>query len=142
MRLLHLADQPDVHGHGRDRQQHRDGGHRLRVDGGQQRSVDFGDGRRERPGPGTMSFSVAANTGAASRSGTLTIAGTTFDVTQAASCSISPTSQSFSSMAGTGSSTVTAGAGCAWTAATNRNWIAITSGATGSGHEMTPRRTA
>jgi hypothetical protein len=46
---------------------------------------------------------------------------------------ISPTSQSFTSAAGTGSSSVTAGIGCTWTAASNATWLAITAGATGTG---------
>jgi hypothetical protein len=87
-------------------------------------------------GPGTAGFSVAANTSTASRSGTLTIAGATFTVTQAgASCSYSasPTSQTFASDGGSGSSVVTAGSGCAWTASSNAAWIGIIAGATGSG---------
>lgn len=88
-------------------------------------------------GTGTVTFSVTANTAATNRSGTLTIAGMTFTVTQAAapcSFSISPTSQSFTAAAGTGSSTVTTAPGCAWTAASNVSWLSITAGATGSGN--------
>ena len=44
-------------------------------------------------GPGTVAFSVAANTGAA-RTGTLTIAGQTFTVTQAAPCTYAIASNS------------------------------------------------
>lgn len=46
---------------------------------------------------------------------------------------VSPLEQSLTAAGGTGSSTVTTGAGCAWTAASNAAWITLTSGATGSG---------
>jgi len=86
-------------------------------------------------GNGTVSYSVGANGGAA-RSGTMTIAGQTFTVTQSGGCSysISPTSQAFTAAAGSGSVAVTAGAGCSWTAASNAGWITITTGASGSGN--------
>lgn len=88
-------------------------------------------------GNGTVTFTVAENTVAAERSGTLTIAGETFTVTQtAAPCSygIAPMSQSIAAAGGAGNPvTVTAGAGCAWTAASNAGWISITGGANGSG---------
>jgi hypothetical protein len=87
-------------------------------------------------GPGTVNYSVAVNSGSA-RTGTMTIAGWTFTVTQdAAGCSysISPTSASYTSGASTGSAGVTAGAGCGWTAVSNAAWITITSGASGTGN--------
>ncbi|HEU4507720.1 MAG TPA: M36 family metallopeptidase [Pyrinomonadaceae bacterium] len=49
------------------------------------------------------------------------------------SFSISPTSASFAAAGGTQSVTVTTGAGCNWTAASNSSFITITSGASGSG---------
>jgi len=64
------------------------------------------------------------------------IAGQTFTVNQSgAACtySISPTSKNFARAGGTGSVTVTAPSGCAWTAASNVSWITITSAANGSG---------
>ena len=89
-------------------------------------------------GNGTVNLSVAANTGAA-RVGTVTIAGHTFTVTQAAlACvySIDPASDSIGSGGGTGIPiTVTAPAGCAWTAVSNDTmWISITSGSSGNGN--------
>jgi hypothetical protein len=87
-------------------------------------------------GSGAATFSVAANPSTTSRTGTLTIAGATVTITQAgAPCTyaISPANQSFTAAGGTGSSTVTTSAGCAWTAASNAAWITLTSGATGSG---------
>ena len=88
-------------------------------------------------GNGSVGFSVAANTGGA-RSGTLTIAGQTFTVNQAAfvapcSFSISPPSQTVPAAGGTGTVTVTTTAGCAWTAVSNAPWLSITSGASGTG---------
>ncbi len=86
-------------------------------------------------GNGTVGYSVTANTGAA-RTGTISIAGKTFTVTQPAPCtySISPISNSFTSSAGTGSVSVTAGSGCAWTAVSNATWITVTSGGSGTGN--------
>src|SRR6185503_14982835 len=46
---------------------------------------------------------------------------------------IAPTNQSFAASGGTGSVNVTAPAGCAWTAAANAAWLAITAGSPGNG---------
>jgi Zn-dependent metalloprotease len=50
------------------------------------------------------------------------------------SFSINPTSSSQPAGGGTGSVTVTAGTGCAWTAVSNATFITITSGSSGSGN--------
>ena len=95
-------------------------------------------------GPGVVTFTVAANAGAA-RTGTLTIAGQTFTVSQVAigapppppppcSYSISPTEQSINEKGGSMSVAVSAGAGCQWTAVSNESWLVITQGAAGSGN--------
>ena len=88
-------------------------------------------------GNGSVGFSVAANTGGA-RSGTLTIAGQAFTVTQAAaaSCiySISPTSAAIAATGGTGTVAVSTGNGCTWTARSNAGWVGVSSGANGSGN--------
>jgi hypothetical protein len=87
-------------------------------------------------GNGTVSYSAAANTGP-QRSGTITIAGKTFSLTQNSGCAIAltPTSQSFTAAGGTGTISVAAGAGCAWTAKSNNSgWITVTSGANGNGN--------
>ena len=47
---------------------------------------------------------------------------------------ISPTEASYGRSGGSGSVTITAAAGCAWTAASNASWITVTSGASGSGN--------
>ena len=88
-------------------------------------------------GNGTCGYSVTANPGTSSRTGSLTIAGQTFSITQAGiSCSfsLSPASQSFTSTAGTGSVNVAAPTGCSWSASTGASWITITSGSNGSGN--------
>ncbi len=87
-------------------------------------------------GNGAVNFTVAANPGN-QRTGTLTIAGQTFTVTQngrPCSYSIPVTSQSFNANANTGSINVTATSGCAWTATSNAAFIAITNGASGNGN--------
>ncbi len=49
------------------------------------------------------------------------------------SYSIAPATQFFTSAAGTGTISVTSGAGCNWSAQSNADWIAITAGSSGSG---------
>ena len=87
-------------------------------------------------GNGRVSYLGLANTGG-SRSGTLTIAGQTFTVTQAAlvcSYSIAPGNDKVEGSAGTGSITVSTSSGCTWTASSNVSWITVTSGASGTGN--------
>jgi M6 family metalloprotease-like protein len=87
-------------------------------------------------GNGAVGYSVQANAGNA-RSGTMTIAGQTFAVSQAGtSCSysINPTSASVTAGGGTGSFNVTSAAGCAWTASSDSSWLHVTAGASGSGN--------
>lgn len=87
-------------------------------------------------GNGTVTFAVAANAGTA-RTGTLTIAGLTFTVNQAAACSyvIQPTSASVGSVASAGNSiAVNTQAGCAWTATSDATWITVTAGGSGTGN--------
>ena len=87
-------------------------------------------------GAGSVQYSVAANTSPNTRSGTLTIAGQTFLISQnggLCTYSISPGSQSFDSTGGSGIVAVSAGAECPWSAVSNAAFISVTSGATGSG---------
>jgi hypothetical protein len=90
-------------------------------------------------GNGVVTFSAAANPGGV-RAGTVTVAGQTFTVTQAAattgSCSyaIGASAASIGAPGGTGTVPVSAGTGCAWTARSNANWVTVTSGASGSGN--------
>ncbi|MDQ3347469.1 MAG: hypothetical protein M3545_05830 [Acidobacteriota bacterium] len=85
---------------------------------------------------GAVSFAVVASTATTQRSGTLTVAGQTFTVTQAGvgcAFSISPTSQAFAASGGTGSVAVTTSAGCAWTATSSAAWVTVVTGSgTGS----------
>ena len=88
-------------------------------------------------GNGSVGFSASANTSPSQRSGTLTVAGKTFTVTQAgAGCTFAISSNSVAVVAagGTGSTNVTAGVGCPWSAASNASWITMTSGASDSGN--------
>ena len=87
-------------------------------------------------GSGTVTFSVAANAGSTDRTGTLTIGGNSFTVTQAgAPCAptISPASLNVVAAGASGSVAVTAAAGCTWTATSNAAWITVAPGASGSG---------
>jgi len=89
-------------------------------------------------GNGTVQFSVAANTDSTPRAGTLTVAGQTFTVNQAAasvtcSYSLSAASQSVGAASTTGSVGVTTGTGCVWSATANVSWLSITAGASGTG---------
>ncbi|MBZ5538694.1 MAG: FG-GAP-like repeat-containing protein [Acidobacteriia bacterium] len=89
-------------------------------------------------GDGTLNYAVAANiTTSFPRIGVLTIAGEVFTVSQeGASCTytITPTSQNVGPKQSTGSISVTAPIGCAWTARSNSGWISITSGISGNGN--------
>jgi hypothetical protein len=87
-------------------------------------------------GNGTVNVSVAANTGAA-RTGTVTIAGQTYTVNQAAAACVylvSPTSQAAPVQGGTFSAQVSTQAWCTWTATSNAAWIAVTGGSSGTGN--------
>ncbi|MBX3278426.1 MAG: hypothetical protein KF868_10530 [Acidobacteria bacterium] len=88
-------------------------------------------------GNGVVNFSVSANSGTVGRTGTLSIAGQTFTVTQAgSSCSysVSPLMVNVSSGGGTGTISVTTTGGCSWSATSGANFISITSGAGGVGN--------
>lgn len=86
-------------------------------------------------GPGTLTYSVAANSGSA-RSATMRIGTANFTVSQAANpcvASISPASVSVPAGGASGSITVTTGAGCGWTTSGMPSWVTITSGLSGTG---------
>jgi hypothetical protein len=87
-------------------------------------------------GDGRVGYLVLPNIGG-SRTGTLTVAGQTFTVSQAAlSCSysISPNSRDVEAQAGTGTITVSTNSACTWTASSNASWISVTAGASGTGN--------
>jgi hypothetical protein len=90
--------------------------------------------------PGAVNFTVAANPGPNQRTGTITIADKTFTVTQDGlncSYSITPTTSNFSASSNADNVSVTANAGCAWTATSNDNWLTVTSGGSGTGNGAT-----
>ena len=79
-------------------------------------------------GSGSVTYNVQANTGS-SRVGTLTIAGQTLTVTQAAgaqSVTLTPTSAKYNWGGGRG--TINVFANVPWTATSNANWLTITGG--------------
>jgi hypothetical protein len=84
-----------------------------------------------------VSYTVAANTAVAARTGTMAVGGQTFVVTQAgtASCEYSVAPVDYLACMGYFSSTiaVTTGTGCPWTSSSAASWIAIVSGLSGAG---------
>lgn len=85
-------------------------------------------------GSGTIAFSAAGNTGATQRSGTITVGGQTFTVTESAcSYTVTPTAINVGYAATSASLSVTTSASCAWSAATSAPWATIGSGGTGIG---------
>jgi hypothetical protein len=83
-------------------------------------------------GNGTVSYTVAANTGTTSRTGTITVGGQTFTVTQAAaaacSYSITPSTNTMGAQGGSGSFVVTTGSTCSWTASVSSSALVAASG--------------
>ena len=89
-------------------------------------------------GDGVVGYSVAANPEPDQRSGTLTIVGYTFTVTQqGAQCnySISPTSRSHGPGGESDTVWVSADPGCEWTASSNAGWLRIEWGDSGVGDD-------
>jgi YVTN family beta-propeller protein len=89
-------------------------------------------------GNGTVNFSVNANNGVNSISGTLTIAGQTFTINEsgiACGYSLSASSASLGAAAGGGSVNVITSAGCGWTASSDStSWLTVTAGSAGTGN--------
>ena len=91
-------------------------------------------------GTGTVHYSVAPNTSASSLTGTITVAGETFTVTESGTtssgCTFTLSKTSITLKAKGGKMTVSVkakGTGCDWTASTTNSWITITSGSSGTG---------
>ncbi|MBI1898312.1 MAG: hypothetical protein HYS04_17535, partial [Acidobacteria bacterium] len=86
---------------------------------------------------GTIAFSVAPNNTAEPRTGTITIAGRTFTVTQAgATCLLALTPQhlEIGGRGGAGSASVNGNGACRWQAVSGEGWIRVTwSSVSGSG---------
>jgi uncharacterized delta-60 repeat protein len=88
-------------------------------------------------GPGAISYTVEPNSSSFIRTGTITIAGSPFSVTQGGCLfSVSPLQGAFTVNGGAGSINVSTEASCAWTASTSASFITITSGSTGPGNGM------
>lgn len=101
--------------------------HRIVLDNG---SYDSGN-----INPGSSSAATAALTASGTYHCTIHPSMTgTITVPAACTFSINPTSASIAAAGAAGSVTVTAGAGCAWTAVSNSSFITVLSGATGSGN--------
>lgn len=88
-------------------------------------------------GKGTVSYTIPSNSDTVAFSGTMTIAGQTFTVMQAAvpcEFSLDETNASFGATGGFGNLMVTAnGTNCTWKAVASGSFIKITSGASGAG---------
>jgi hypothetical protein len=90
-------------------------------------------------GTGTVSYNVEANTASSDRTGTITIAGQTFTITQSGATpvctyALSPTAYAYSSSGAAGSIAVTpSSTTCSWSAAANAPWITVTAGSSGTG---------
>jgi YVTN family beta-propeller protein len=88
-------------------------------------------------GNSAVGYSIAANTSSLPRTGTLTIGGQTFTITQAGvpcNFSLTTSTSTLSSGSGTGSvNLIAAASDCSWSATSNANWIIITSTASGAG---------
>lgn len=88
-------------------------------------------------GNGTVNFALTANTGTASRSATLTIAGRAFTITQAAgaTCSytVNPFNTNFTSAGGSVTITVNTQAGCTWRATESNTWLSFSPSTTQTG---------
>jgi hypothetical protein len=83
---------------------------------------------------GRVEVAFDANTGPA-RSGTLTVATRTVNVSQESGCTLTlgAPSHAASALGGAGTVTVTTAAGCTWAAVSQDGWIIITAGASGAG---------
>jgi Viral BACON domain/Putative binding domain, N-terminal len=80
-------------------------------------------------GDGGITYVVAPNGTARPRSGSITVAGQRFTITEVGCWySINPRDQSFEVAGGSGSVTVSTADGCAWTGTSNDSWITLDSG--------------
>ena len=88
-------------------------------------------------GLGSANYTVAVNLTGGVRTGTLSVAGQTVTITQAATAgfayTVTPATITVASTAGSGNVSVSTGAACGWTASTTATWITIISGASMTG---------
>jgi hypothetical protein len=102
------------------------------VSGGSWLTIGAGSGTTA---SGTLNYLVAANLGPA-HAGTITVGGQVFTVNQGSGCSysLSPTSASVAAAGGSGTTALSAGAGCAWNAGSSASsWLTISSAGSGTG---------
>jgi hypothetical protein len=101
-------------------------------------------------GPGTVTVAASANPSTSEREAALVMAGHSVTARQSAlaACTyeISPTSAWSRQGRGSDSIAVSAGANCTWTAASQAEWLSVTSGTTGTGngtvnYQVTPNGT-
>ena len=86
-------------------------------------------------GPGSVAFSVAGNLTGNERTGSLTVAGVSFVITQSGcAVAIAPNGVSVGANSTSGTIGVTTTNGCAWDAQTSTPWITIFAGQSGSGN--------
>jgi RHS repeat-associated protein len=109
----------------------------MRLGRDQQRRLDHRHQRFERRGQRHGQL-LRSGEGGAQRSGTITVNGQAFTITQAphpSSCgySLDITSAPASENGGPGAFNLTTGAGCPWTASSNAGWLTITSATSGAG---------
>lgn len=87
-------------------------------------------------GRASISFAVAANPLTTSRTGTLSVAGETVTVTQAAAACryvVTPTSHTIAAGGGTALGQVTTTSGCAWTTENTASWLTVSRGRSETG---------
>src|SRR5215204_6444224 len=90
-------------------------------------------------GPGGVTYQVAANTTTTARNGALTVAGQNHAIVQQGrsptpcAYEIAPASADFTKDGGPGTFSVTAQAGCAWTASSSASWLVIGGSGQGAG---------
>ncbi len=85
-------------------------------------------------GNGTVGFTVTQNNTPATRTGSLTIANITFNVTQAAApCSYTLMPASVSVPPGGGSGTINIVTACLWTPSSNSDWLTVSGSGLGNG---------
>ncbi|HLF84887.1 MAG TPA: PQQ-binding-like beta-propeller repeat protein [Blastocatellia bacterium] len=89
-------------------------------------------------GNDVVTYILRDNLATSPRTGTISIAGQTFTVTQDGinNCtfSISPTSKSFAKNGGIGTVNVAASSGCGWTSTSNVGWVTVNSGGSAVGN--------
>jgi hypothetical protein len=88
-------------------------------------------------GPAAVAVSIAPNNGP-SRTGSITIAGTTITVAQASPCtwSFAPPAVDYQADGGRGAVLVLVTGPCTWTAASTVSWIAVDAGSGGTGNGL------